>query len=95
MSTPKATGDIRNVIYATEHFQLLVYTCFKGDIVVYQDQSSTISQGLTFMVTDEQHGINPRSDAGVYTMDTRFINRELWVLVNSCHLSFYAAPFYR
>lgn len=61
----------------------------------------TISQGRTFMVTDQRGEINPRSDAGVYAIDTRFIssyryfiNREPWNLVNSSQLSFYAARFY-
>ena len=63
--------------------------------------SITISQGRTFMVTDQRGEINPRSDAGVYAIDTRFIssyrffiNREPWNLVNSSQLSFYAARFY-
>ncbi len=63
--------------------------------------SITISQGRTFMVTDQRGEINPRSDAGIYAIDTRFIsyyrlfiNREPWVLVNSSQLSFYAARFY-
>jgi glycogen debranching enzyme len=61
----------------------------------------TISQGRTFMVTDQRGEIHPRSDEGVYAMDTRFlssyrffINREPWVLVNSSQLTFYAARFY-
>src|SRR5712664_2381258 len=50
----------------------------------------TISQGRTFMVTDQRGEINPQTDAGVYAIDTRFvssyrlfINREPLVLVNS------------
>jgi len=61
----------------------------------------TISQGRTFMVTDARDEINPRSDEGVYAIDTRFISyyrlfisREPWVLVNSSQLSFYAARWY-
>ena len=63
--------------------------------------SITISQGRTFMVTDQAGEIHPRSDEGVYAIDTRFIssyrffiNREPWNLVNSSQLSFYAARFY-
>jgi hypothetical protein len=62
--------------------------------VARSDISISQGQGRTFMVTDGRGEINPRNDAGVYTIDTRFINRELWVLVNSYHLSFEAAPFY-
>ncbi len=61
----------------------------------------TISQGRTFMVTNQQGEINPRGDEGVSAIDTRFIsyyrlfiNREPWVLVNSSQLTFYAARFY-
>jgi glycogen debranching enzyme len=61
----------------------------------------TISQGRTFMVTDERGEVNSHSDSGVYAIDTRFIssyhlsiNREPWVLVNSSQLSFYSARFY-
>jgi N-terminal domain of (some) glycogen debranching enzymes len=61
----------------------------------------TISQGRTFMVTDERGEINPRCDQGVYAIDTRFIsyyrffiNRKPWVLVNASQLNFYAARFY-
>ncbi len=61
----------------------------------------TISQGRTFMVTDQRGEINSHSDAGVYAIDTRFIssyhlfiNREPWILVNSSQLSFYTARFY-
>ena len=60
-----------------------------------------ISQGRTFMVTDERGEINPRCDEGVYAIDTRFIsyyrffiNREPWLLVNASQLSFYLARFY-
>lgn len=63
--------------------------------------SITISQGRPFMVTVQRGEINPRTDEGVYAIDTRFIsyyrffiNREPWVLVNSSQLSFYAARFY-
>jgi glycogen debranching enzyme len=61
----------------------------------------TISQGRTFMVTDQRGEINSHSDEGVYAIDTRFIssyhlfiNREPWILVNSSQLSFYTARFY-
>jgi N-terminal domain of (some) glycogen debranching enzymes len=61
----------------------------------------TISQGCTLMVTEQGGVINPHSDEGVYSIDTRFIssyrlfiNREPWVLVNSGQLSFYTARFY-
>ena len=61
----------------------------------------TISQGRTFMVTDQRGEINSHSDAGVYAIDTRFIssyhlfiNREPWILVNSSQLSFYTARFH-
>lgn len=60
--------------------------------------SIVISQGRTFMVTDQRGEIAPASDEGVFAMDTRFvsyyrlfINREPWVPVNSSQLSFYAA----
>jgi len=63
--------------------------------------SITISQGRTFMVTDQRGEIDPQTDAGVYAIDTRFvssyrlfINREPLVLVNSSQLSFYAARWY-
>ena len=63
--------------------------------------SITISQGRTIMVTDQRGEIHPRTDAGVYAIDTRFIssyrffiNREPWNLVNSSQLSFYSARFY-
>jgi glycogen debranching enzyme len=58
----------------------------------------TISQGRTFMVTDQRGEINPYSDEGVYAIDTRFldtyhlfINHVPWELVNASQLSFYAA----
>ncbi|HET9920646.1 MAG TPA: glycogen debranching N-terminal domain-containing protein, partial [Ktedonobacteraceae bacterium] len=58
----------------------------------------TISQGRTFMVTDEGGEISPKSDQGVYALDTRFIsyyrlfiNRTPWALVNSSQVSFYAS----
>jgi len=58
----------------------------------------TISQGRTFMVTDQRGEINPSGDEGVYAIDTRFIdtyrlflNREPWELVTASQLSFYAA----
>ncbi len=58
----------------------------------------TISQGRTFMVTDECGEISPQCDEGIYAIDTRFIskyklyiNRVPWKLVTSSELSFYAA----
>jgi glycogen debranching enzyme len=61
----------------------------------------TISQGRTFMVTDQRGEIKPESDTGIYAIDTRFIsfyhlyiNRQPWKLVNSSQLSFYAARWY-
>lgn len=61
----------------------------------------TISQGRTFMVTNQNGEINPHSDTGVYAIDTRFIsfyrlyiNRQSWKLINSSQLSFYAARWY-
>lgn len=60
--------------------------------------SIVMSQGRTFMVTDQRGEIAPASDEGVFAMDTRFvsyyrlfINRESWIPVNSSQLSFYAA----
>jgi glycogen debranching enzyme len=60
--------------------------------------SITISQGRTFMVTDERGEIHPYTDEGVYAIDTRFIssyrvfiNHQPWKLVNSSQLSFYAS----
>ena len=58
----------------------------------------TISQGRTFMVTDERGEIDAEGDEGVYALDTRFIsyyhlyiNRMPWKLVNSSQVSFYAS----
>jgi N-terminal domain of (some) glycogen debranching enzymes len=58
----------------------------------------TISQGRTFMVTDQGGEIQPQSEQGVYTIDTRFLssyrlylNHQPWQLVTSSQLSFYAA----
>ena len=58
----------------------------------------TISQGRTFVVTDERGEIQPQSEHGVFAIDTRFvstyrlfINEHPWELVNSGQLSFYAA----
>src|SRR5262245_23773397 len=58
----------------------------------------TISQGRTFMVTDECGEISPAGEAGLYAIDTRFIskyhlaiNQASWELVTSSELSFYAA----
>ena len=60
----------------------------------------TISQGRTFMVTDQRGFINTDSDEGVYDADTRFIsfysifiNRVPWLVINSSQLAFYAARF--
>src|SRR5947209_5442531 len=61
----------------------------------------TVSQGRTFMVTDQGGEINPNTAQGVYAMDTRFIsyyrlyiNRTPLEVVNSSQLSFYAARFH-
>jgi len=58
----------------------------------------TISQGRTFMVTDQRGFVNPDSDEGTYAIDTRFIsfyhlyiNRIPWQVINSSQLSFYAS----
>ena len=58
----------------------------------------TISQGRTFMVTDESGYITADSDQGVYAIDTRFIsfyqlyiNRVPWEVINSSQLTFYAS----
>jgi glycogen debranching enzyme len=58
----------------------------------------TISQGRTFMVTDEHGEISPASEEGLYAIDTRFIskyhlyiNQARWELVTASELSFYAA----
>lgn len=60
--------------------------------------SIVISQGRTFMVTNQSGEITPPGDEGVYASDTRFIsvyrlyiNRQPWELVNSSQLSFYAS----
>src|ERR1700680_3939764 len=61
----------------------------------------TISQGRTFMVTNQAGEIRTSSDEGIYAIDTRFIsyyrfyiNRQGWELVNSSQLSFYAARYH-
>lgn len=61
----------------------------------------TVSQGRTFMVTDQRGEINPGTDQGVYSIDTRFIsyyrlfiNRQPLDVVNSSQLSFYSARFH-
>ena len=61
----------------------------------------TISQGRTFMVTTKAGEIRPRSDDGVYAVDTRFlsfyclyINRVPLEVINSSQLTFYAARFH-
>ena len=61
----------------------------------------TISQGRTFMVTNQGGEINPQTDEGVFAVDTRFIsshhlyiNRQPWVLINASQLSFYASRTY-
>src|SRR5215475_13047863 len=58
----------------------------------------TISQGRTFMVTDEAGAIAPNCDEGVFAIDTRFISRyqvalngQPWTLLTSSQISFYAA----
>ncbi len=58
----------------------------------------TISQGRTFMVTGQRGEIEPFTDGGIFSIDTRFVstyrvfvNREPWQLVNSGQISFYAA----
>lgn len=63
--------------------------------------TTTISQGLTFMVTEPTGEIVPDSNEGVYAIDTRFvsfyrlyINRVPLVLINSSQLSFYASRFH-
>jgi len=60
--------------------------------------SIIISQGRTFMVTNQRGEIEPACDEGVYAIDTRFIStyrlyicRQPWKLVNSSQLSFYAS----
>ncbi|MDQ6659965.1 MAG: amylo-alpha-1,6-glucosidase [Chloroflexota bacterium] len=61
----------------------------------------TVSQGRTFMVTDQGGYINTDSDQGVYAIDTRFvsfyrlyINRVPWNVINASQLSFYASRFH-
>ncbi|MBO0781148.1 MAG: hypothetical protein J2P37_20200, partial [Ktedonobacteraceae bacterium] len=61
----------------------------------------TISQGRTFMVTDQRGEISANTDEGVYAIDTRFISfyrlyidHKPWLLLNSSPLSFYAARFH-
>src|SRR5690348_2276648 len=58
----------------------------------------TISQGRTFVVTNERGEVQSESAQGVFAIDTRFvstyrltINEHPWTLVNSGQLSFYAA----
>jgi glycogen debranching enzyme len=60
----------------------------------------TISQGRTFMVTDQRGFINTSTDMGVYAVDTRFIsyyelyiNRVPWEVINSSQLRFYASRY--
>jgi glycogen debranching enzyme len=59
-----------------------------------------ISQGRTFMVTNQRGEIESHTEQGVYANDTRFIsfyrmyiNRQPLCLVNSSPLSFYAARY--
>ena len=61
----------------------------------------TISQGRTFMVTDQSGQINAGTDEGVYAIDTRFvsyyhlyIDHKPWELLNSSQLNFYASRFH-
>ncbi|HZR38687.1 MAG TPA: glycogen debranching N-terminal domain-containing protein [Ktedonobacteraceae bacterium] len=61
----------------------------------------TISQGRTFMVTDQHGFIDTNSDQGIYALDTRFVsfyqlllNRVPWQVINSSQLTFYAARFH-
>src|SRR5205085_11409879 len=61
----------------------------------------TISQGRTFMVTDQCGDIGAKTDQGIYAIDTRyissyrfFINHQHWELINSSQLSFYASRFH-
>lgn len=61
----------------------------------------TISQGRTFMVTDQRGYVETDSDQGVYAIDTRFvsfyrvyINRVPWLVINSSQLAFYAARYH-
>lgn len=60
-----------------------------------------ISQGRTFMVTNQTGEIESHTDQGVYANDTRFIsvyriyiNRQPLHVVNSSQLSFYAARYH-
>ena len=57
----------------------------------------TISQGRTFMVTDQRGEINPNTEEGIYAIDTRFvsfyrlyIDHKPWEILNSSQRSFYA-----
>jgi glycogen debranching enzyme len=61
----------------------------------------TINQGNTFMVTDERGEIDPESEQGVFTGDTRFvsfyqlyINQARWELLTSATTAYYAARLY-
>src|SRR5215813_12969711 len=61
----------------------------------------TISQGRTFMVTDECGEIAPHCDEGVFAIDTRFISTyhvsvagQPWTLLTASQISFYAARIY-
>src|SRR5690349_15086366 len=61
----------------------------------------TISQGRTFMVTNQHGEIERGSTQGVYSIDTRFVNSYLLAinrcplqLINSSQISFYAARFH-
>ncbi|HCI79772.1 MAG TPA: amylo-alpha-1,6-glucosidase [Ktedonobacter sp.] len=61
----------------------------------------TISQGRTFMVTTQGGEIEPNTDQGVYSMDTRFLsyykiylNREPLKRINASQLTFYAARYH-
>src|SRR5215831_246647 len=58
----------------------------------------TISQGRTFMVTDECGEIAPNCEEGVFAIDTRFISGyhislsgQPWTLLTASQISFYAA----
>jgi glycogen debranching enzyme len=61
----------------------------------------TINQGSTFMVTDERGEIDPESEQGIFSADTRFvsfyqlyINQARWELLTSATTSYYAARLY-
>lgn len=61
----------------------------------------TISQGRTFMVTNQRGEIEPGTAQGVYAIDTRFINSYKMEinhtplqLINSSQLQFYSARFH-